>query len=95
MPLYEYQCKKCSKVWESFSSIPHAIMFETCQVCGGAGDRLYSLANVHVFPVFTTKNIMEDGTPVTVTGSGQLRQLEAEHGVKMADCGSPPQSETP
>lgn len=93
MPLYEYQCRECNKTWESYSTLPHTIMNETCQKCGGIGDRLYSLANVKVFPVFTTRNILPGGEPVTVTGSGQLRQLEAEHGVKMADCDSSLQTE--
>jgi len=53
---------------------------------------LYSLAAVKVFQNFTSTNIMEDGTPVTVRGSGQLAQLERDHGVKLAD-GPPPKTD--
>jgi hypothetical protein len=67
-------------------------MNESCPKCFETGDRLYSLSNVKVFEVFETRNILPGGVPVTVKGSGQLRQLEAEHGVKRVD-GPPPQTE--
>jgi putative FmdB family regulatory protein len=89
MPIYEYQCRKCEKTWESYSSLTHDIMNETCQECGGVGDRLYSVSHPKIFQVFTTTNILPDGEPVTVRGPGQLRQLEADHGVKMADGPAP------
>lgn len=69
-------------------------MNESCPKCpetGGVGDRLYSLSAVKIFQTFETRNILPGGEPVTVRGSGQLRQLEAEHRVKMAD-GPPPQT---
>lgn len=94
MPIYEYQCGGCGKIWESFSVLPHDKMTEACQGCGMTGDRMYSLSNAKVFQVFTTTNILPGGQPVTIRGSGQLRQLEAEHGVKMAD-GPPPQTARP
>jgi putative FmdB family regulatory protein len=94
MPIYEYQCRKCDKTWESYSSLTHEIMNETCQECGGMGDRLYSVSHPKIFQPFTTTNILPEGQPVTVRGSGQLRQLEAEHGVKMAD-GPPPPTRVP
>lgn len=94
MPIYEYQCRKCGKTWESYSTLPHDILTETCQKCQGIGDRLYSLSNPKVFQVFTTTNILPGGEPVTIRGTGQLRQLEAEHKVKMAD-GPPPQTSFP
>jgi len=94
MPIYEYQCRKCGRTWESYSSLTHEIMNESCGGCGGVGDRLYSLSHPKIFEVFTTRNILPEGEPVTVRGTGQLRQLEAEHGVKMAD-GPPPQTKTP
>jgi len=89
MPIYEYQCRECHKTWESYSSLPHENMVEVCKKCGGPGDRIYSLSNTKIFQVFTTTNILPDGEPVTIRGPGQLRQLEAEHGVKQAD-GLPP-----
>jgi putative FmdB family regulatory protein len=94
MPIYEYQCRKCNRTWESYSTLPHDMLVETCQKCSGTGDRVYSLAAVKVFEVFTTRNILPEGEPVTVRGSGQLRQLESEHKVKMAD-GAPPQTSFP
>jgi putative FmdB family regulatory protein len=92
MPIYEYQCRKCSKFWETISVLPHDILTDTCDACGGTGDRRYSLSAVRVFQVFETRNILPDGEPVTVRSSSQLRQLEAEHHVKMADGGPPPQT---
>lgn len=93
MPIYEYQCRKCKRVFEVYSPLPHDIMTEECAYDGELGDRVYSLANPKVFPVFTTKNIMEDGRPVIVRSSSQLRQLESEHHVKMADADQgPPQT---
>lgn len=90
MPIYEYQCAKCGKTWESYSSLTHSIMTETCQACGGVGERLYSLSHPKIFEVFTTTNILPGGEPVTVRGPGQLRQLEAEHNVKMVEHDAPP-----
>lgn len=90
MPIYEYQCVKCGNVWESYSTLPHDIMRESCKKCGGTGERLYSLSNPKIFEVFTTNNILPNGEPVTVKGPGQLRQLEAEHGVKLSDKDAPP-----
>ena len=90
MPIYEYQCRKCGQTWESYSTLPHTIMVETCKKCYGIGERLYSLSNPKIFEPFTTRNILPDGEPVTVKGTGQLRQLEAEHGVRLADKDAPP-----
>jgi putative FmdB family regulatory protein len=93
MPIYEYQCRKCNKTFESYSTLPHTTMTETCQTCGGTGDRQYSLSVPKVFEPFTTRNILPDGEPVTVKGQGQLRQLEAEHHVKLVDKDqAPPQT---
>lgn len=93
MPIYEYQCRACKKTWESYSSLTHDMLVETCS-CGGVGDRIYSLASVKVFETFTTTNILPNGEPITVRGKGQLSQLETDHGVKMAD-GPPPQTKFP
>ena len=95
-PIYEYQCRDCNETWESYSTLPHTIMVETCQGCGGTGDRQYSLSNPKVFEPFTTRNVLPEGEPVTIKGPGQLRQLEAEHHVKLADYdSSPPQTVVP
>jgi len=90
MPIYEYQCRKCGVTWESYSSLTHDMLVEACQKCGGTGDRIYSLSNPKIFEPFTTRNILPDGEPVTIKGPGQLRQMEAEHGVKLSDKDAPP-----
>jgi hypothetical protein len=90
MPIYEEQCRKCNKVNERVDLTPNTIT-QPCKWCGGETDRIYSLYTPKIWPVFTTTNILPHGEPVTVKGPGQLRQLEAEHGVKMAD-GPPPQT---
>jgi putative FmdB family regulatory protein len=92
MPIYEYQCRKCEKTWESYYGLTHDNLTETCKSCGAVGDRIYSVSHPKVFEVFTTRNILPEGEPITVRGQGQLRQLEAEHGVKMIDGGAPPKT---
>lgn len=91
MPIYEDKCSKCDYVNEYYSPI----MTDTtkpCSKCGGETERLYSLSHPHVFEVFSTNNILPHGKTVTVKGPGQLRQLEAEHGVKRVDEPIPPQT---
>jgi putative FmdB family regulatory protein len=94
VPIYEYQCRECHSKFDSYSTLPHEIMIETCKRCGAHGDRLYSVCRTKIFQTFETTNILPDGEPVTVRSSSQLRQLEAEHRVKMAD-GPPPQTSFP
>ena len=90
MPIYEYECRECGKVFEKYSVLPHGVMLDKCPICGSEGDRLYSLSVPKMFEVFTTTNILPDGEPVTVRGASQLRQLENEHHVKMVDKDAPP-----
>lgn len=93
MPVYEDQCPKCSYIYEYYSPF---VTSETksCPKCGGSTERIYSLFKARVFQVFTSRNILESGEPITVRGEGQLRQLETDHGVKLAD-GPPPQTRVP
>ena len=91
MPIYEYQCNECGRISSEYAALPHDKMSRCCAKCKGPAERIYSLSAVKVFETFTTTNILPEGEPVTVRGTGQLRQLEAEHKVKMAD-GPPPQT---
>lgn len=90
MPIYEYSCRKCLNRFEHYSPLPHDIMTEHCPKCEQLGDRVFSLAAAKVFQTFETRNILPEGEPVTVRGAGQLRQLEAEHHVRLADADAPP-----
>lgn len=93
MPIYEYCCRKCDNRFDEYSALPHDVVVKPCPKCDNPSDRLFSLATVKVFQSFETRNILPEGVPVTVRGQGQLRQLEAEHHVKMADPDSrPPQT---
>jgi putative FmdB family regulatory protein len=93
MPVYEYECRSCESKFEEYATKPHDGMVFQCPRCGDLGDRVYSLSVPKVFETFTTRNILPDGEPVTVRGTGQLRQLEAEHKVKLADADAgPPQT---
>jgi len=95
VPIYEYSCRKCLGRFEHLSLRPHEILTEACPRCGELGDRVYSVTQMKVFHPFTTKNILPGGSPVTVKGPGQLRQLEAEHHVRMMDADAPPPQTIP
>ena len=93
MPVYEYECNKCSNVFEEYNARSHGNMFSMCPSCGGTGERKYSLSTPKMFEPFTTRNILPDGKEVTIRGHKQLQQLEAEHHVKMTDKDAkPPQT---
>ena len=93
MPIYECECASCGYRQEYYSPI---ITTESkpCMKCGKPTDRIFSAYVAKTFTPFTTRNLTEDGRPVTVRGPGQLRQMEAEHGVKLVDDpkGPPPQT---
>lgn len=93
MPIYELECRACGKKGEFYSVLPTDKNLP-CPRCGGETDRLYSLFAAKVFQPFTTSNILEDGSPITVRGPGQLSQLQNEHGVQLVDDpgASPPQT---
>lgn len=90
MPLYEFECRKCCRKFEKYYPLPNDGTVEVCPRCGDLGDKLYSVCRAKIFEVFTTKNILPDGEEVTVRGEGQLRQLEREHRVRLADRDQPP-----
>ena len=41
MPIYEYKCKKCWKIWEILV-LPHEEQPAICPECGGELERIYS-----------------------------------------------------
>ncbi|WP_273266881.1 FmdB family zinc ribbon protein [Flexistipes sinusarabici] len=45
MPIYEYQCEKCSDVFELFESINSKSEIRKCSKCGGDSKRIISLSN--------------------------------------------------
>ena len=97
MPIYEQECSACGHRQEYYSAYV-SDRTRPCEECGSLStDRLYSLSTPRVFEPFTTRNLTEDGKPVTIRGPGQLRQMEAEHGVKLVDDpkGPPPQTKIP
>ena len=73
MPIYELSCVKCG-VSERYAVLPTDEDFP-CPKCGGETKRLYSLTNVKVFEVFSTRNILPGGEPVTITSQSQLSHL--------------------
>jgi putative FmdB family regulatory protein len=44
VPIYEYQCKKCSEVFEAFQKINDNPLKE-CKFCGGKVDKLISTSS--------------------------------------------------
>ncbi len=47
MPIYEYQCKSCGKVFEVFQGVTDAPV-KTCRFCQGPIKRLISLSTFHL-----------------------------------------------
>lgn len=47
MPIYEYQCKSCGKVFEVFQGITDTPV-KTCRFCQGPIKRLISLSTFHL-----------------------------------------------
>jgi len=41
MPIYEYQCKKCDKIFELFQKIPGEPT-QKCKLCSGEGKKIIS-----------------------------------------------------
>ncbi len=51
MPIYEYQCNTCQKVFERLELHVMDIPTSQCPVCGGIGTRLMSIPSI-VYEVF-------------------------------------------
>jgi putative FmdB family regulatory protein len=47
MPIYEYQCKDCGKVFETFQKITEPPLKE-CRICKGTVERLISNCSFHL-----------------------------------------------
>ncbi|MDO9515734.1 MAG: zinc ribbon domain-containing protein [Syntrophales bacterium] len=47
MPIYEYQCRKCSRKFEIFQGIADGEV-KTCKFCDGSVDKLISLSSFHL-----------------------------------------------
>lgn len=47
MPIYEYQCKNCGKVFEVFQGMTDSPV-KTCRFCKGAVKRLISMSTFHL-----------------------------------------------
>lgn len=45
MPIYEYQCKKCSGIFELFESMKSKDEPRKCSKCGGDAKRIISLSS--------------------------------------------------
>ncbi len=56
MPLYEYRCGSCSKVFESYMRLSEGNRNTACPVCGGAAEKLG-------FSLFRTKGSGEGSKP--------------------------------
>jgi hypothetical protein len=84
LPIYEIQCIDCGKVSEHFSFAPSTEDFP-CPKCLGPTKRLYSLCHMKMFQSFCTRNILPDGTPITITSQKQLSSLCNEFGLNHLD----------
>jgi len=84
MPIYEADCSACGIRYEWYSP---QVTEDTacCPKCLGPGERVYSWCAGHVFQPFTTRNIMRDGSPVTITSHQQHVRLCHENGVVPVD----------
>lgn len=82
MPLYDFKCKKCGKVFENFCCINEVETFtikSRCPDCKGKVDRLIGGVKKDWFKVFTSEDF--DGTPIEVTSKRHLRELCKKHKV--------------
>ena len=48
MPIYEYKCRNCNKVFEEFSILMGKNITPTCPFCGGIGDKIMSISNFNM-----------------------------------------------
>lgn len=51
MPLYDYQCRKCEKIYEAFNSYEKRAK-NKCRFCGGVSDMLPPAPSIHLFEPF-------------------------------------------
>lgn len=82
MPLYDFKCKNCEKVFENFCCINEVESFTIqlrCPECNGKVDRLIGGVKKDWFKVHINEDF--DGTPIEVTSKKHLKELCKKHGV--------------
>ncbi len=78
MPLYDFECARCSHTEEHFAGIEELTL--PCSECGGNMKRLITSNHYVVGDVdFVTDNIT--GDPIRVDSRRKLRDLERKHGI--------------
>ena len=82
MPLYTYECKKCSDQRDVVLHMTeeHPDMLP-CQIkgCDGMSTRIYKVHQVSVFTPYTTTHIT--GKPLHISSPGQEAEVCRKHGV--------------
>lgn len=48
MPIYEYKCRNCNKVFERFSILGKKNITQMCPHCNGVGDKIISISNFNM-----------------------------------------------
>lgn len=66
MPLYEYKCRSCARVFESYRRLSDEKTIETCPACGGTAERLG-------ISLVSAKGPGSGGSPTGSCGSGSRR----------------------
>jgi len=84
MPIYEASCKQCGKRYEWYSPVP-AAQARGCPKCNAEGELEYSVYRPRIFEPFTTRNIMRDGRPVTITSEAEHVRICHDQGVVPLD----------
>lgn len=74
MPLYEATCLECHRKYE-WLSVHVSEDTQPCPLCGGTGERIYSLSALKIFAPFCTRNIFPDGRQVEIKSQAQLSGL--------------------
>ncbi len=83
MPMYEEECPTCGSLLEYYSKTYN----EETQLCacGALMERRFSIPAVQIWEEYTTRDILPDGVPVTVTSAKQESRLLKENGLIKAD----------
>ena len=78
MPLYDFQCKKCSYEFEEFKKIKDYLT-TSCPECGGESKLLITCRGRDWFRPFVSEDF--DGTPILVKTKEHYKKLCRKHGV--------------
>lgn len=71
MPLYDYQCEECERVFQKFSTVEHRRRVKKCPECEGPARKLVSSAR---FNPFRAKRWIALQHEPYVTSNTQLRE---------------------